>query len=104
MDSPSTSLILMSYCGPAYVGVVHFRLYFHGGTPAEHQELYLRRGGGDTLFLWDDSCYQLIVEVICQLEFGEYTEVDYGKNQRPSETISTETASQIQIPFQEVTK
>eukprot|EP00435_Cladocopium_sp_Y103_P051194 s530_g15.t2 len=37
------------------VGRVKEKLYFHGGTPAEHQELYLRRGGGDTLFLWDDK-------------------------------------------------
>eukprot|EP00440_Ansanella_granifera_P037162 gb/GFBE01040326.1/.p1 GENE.gb/GFBE01040326.1/~~gb/GFBE01040326.1/.p1 ORF type:complete len:288 (+),score=78.11 gb/GFBE01040326.1/:1-864(+) len=31
------------------------KLYFHGGTPAAHQELYLRRGGSDTIFLYDDS-------------------------------------------------
>ncbi|CAL1165944.1 unnamed protein product [Cladocopium goreaui] len=37
------------------VGRVKEKLYFHGGTPAEHQELYLRRGGGDTLFLWDEK-------------------------------------------------
>ncbi|CAJ1403169.1 unnamed protein product [Effrenium voratum] len=36
------------------VGRVKEKLYFHGGTPAADQELYLRRGGGDTLFLWDD--------------------------------------------------
>eukprot|EP00811_Abedinium_folium_P002720 NODE_12499_length_1221_cov_5.852834.p1 GENE.NODE_12499_length_1221_cov_5.852834~~NODE_12499_length_1221_cov_5.852834.p1 ORF type:complete len:283 (+),score=81.77 NODE_12499_length_1221_cov_5.852834:95-943(+) len=31
------------------------KLYRHGGTPAQHQELYLRRGGGDTIFLMDDA-------------------------------------------------
>jgi len=31
------------------------KLYHHGGTPAAHQELYLRRGGNDTIFLYDDS-------------------------------------------------
>eukprot|EP00933_Yihiella_yeosuensis_P070814 TRINITY_DN78977_c0_g1_i1.p1 TRINITY_DN78977_c0_g1~~TRINITY_DN78977_c0_g1_i1.p1 ORF type:complete len:286 (-),score=67.54 TRINITY_DN78977_c0_g1_i1:166-1023(-) len=31
------------------------KLYRHGGTPAADQELYLRRGGSDTVFLYDDS-------------------------------------------------
>lgn len=31
------------------------KLYHHGGTPAAHQELYLRRGGSDTVFLYDDN-------------------------------------------------
>uniref|UniRef100_A0A7S4PUS1 CAP-Gly domain-containing protein n=1 Tax=Alexandrium monilatum TaxID=311494 RepID=A0A7S4PUS1_9DINO len=31
------------------------KLYRHGGTPVAWQELYLRRGGGDTIFLLDDS-------------------------------------------------
>lgn len=31
------------------------KLYRHGGTPVTFQELYLRRGGGDTIFLMDDS-------------------------------------------------
>lgn len=31
------------------------KLYRHGGTPVGWQELYLRRGGGDTIFLMDDS-------------------------------------------------
>eukprot|EP00930_Biecheleria_cincta_P072758 TRINITY_DN60106_c0_g1_i1.p1 TRINITY_DN60106_c0_g1~~TRINITY_DN60106_c0_g1_i1.p1 ORF type:complete len:288 (-),score=58.15 TRINITY_DN60106_c0_g1_i1:107-970(-) len=31
------------------------KLYTHGGTPVADQELYLRRGGGDTMFLYDDS-------------------------------------------------
>jgi len=31
------------------------KLYAHGGTPSADQELYLRRGGGDTLFLWDEG-------------------------------------------------
>jgi len=31
------------------------KLYRHGGTPCAFQELYLRRGGGDTVFLMDDT-------------------------------------------------
>jgi len=31
------------------------KLYRHGGTAVSWQELYLRRGGGDTIFLMDDS-------------------------------------------------
>jgi tubulin-folding cofactor B len=31
------------------------KLYRHGGTPCGFQELYLRRGGGDTVFLMDDA-------------------------------------------------
>jgi tubulin-folding cofactor B len=31
------------------------KLYRHGGTPVCMQELYLRRGGGDTIFLMDDN-------------------------------------------------
>lgn len=31
------------------------KLYRHGGTPCGHQELYLRRGGGDTVFLMDEN-------------------------------------------------
>jgi len=31
------------------------KLYRHGGTSCCMQELYLRRGGGDTIFLMDDS-------------------------------------------------
>lgn len=37
------------------VGRVKDKLYRHGGTPAAHQELYLRRGGSDTIFLMDES-------------------------------------------------
>lgn len=37
------------------VGGVKEKLYRHGGTPAAHQELYLRRGGSDTIFLLDES-------------------------------------------------
>lgn len=37
------------------VSDVKDKLYRHGGTPAKHQELYLRRGGGDTIFLMDAS-------------------------------------------------
>lgn len=37
------------------VSAVKDKLYRHGGTPARHQELYLRRGGGDTIFLMDTS-------------------------------------------------
>jgi len=37
------------------VSAVKDKLYRHGGTPAKHQELYLRRGGGDTIFLMDAS-------------------------------------------------
>lgn len=37
------------------VGRVKEKLYRHGGTPAAHQELYLRRGGSDTIFLMDES-------------------------------------------------
>jgi tubulin-folding cofactor B len=36
------------------VGQVKDKLYRHGGTPAAHQELYLRRGGGDIIFLMED--------------------------------------------------
>mmetsp|Transcript_23410 Transcript_23410/g.55247 ORF Transcript_23410/g.55247 Transcript_23410/m.55247 type:complete len:280 (-) Transcript_23410:74-913(-) len=36
------------------VSRVKEKLYSHGGTPAADQELYLRRGGGDTLFLYDE--------------------------------------------------
>merc|ERR1719296_69719 len=36
------------------VGRVKEKLYRHGGTPAAHQELYLRRGGSDTVFLHDE--------------------------------------------------
>jgi len=36
------------------VGQVKEKLYRHGGTPAQHQELYLRRGGSDTIFLMDE--------------------------------------------------
>jgi len=36
------------------VGAVKEKLYRHGGTPAAHQELYLRRGGSDTIFLMDE--------------------------------------------------
>jgi len=35
------------------ISAVKDKLYRHGGTPARHQELYLRRGGGDTIFLMD---------------------------------------------------
>merc|ERR1712194_671066 len=35
------------------VSAVKDKLYRHGGTPSKHQELYLRRGGGDTIFLMD---------------------------------------------------
>lgn len=31
------------------------KLYRHGGTPCGFQELYLRRGGGDTVFLMDEN-------------------------------------------------
>merc|ERR1711879_118016 len=31
------------------------KLYRHGGTSAGHQELYLRRGGNDTIFLMEES-------------------------------------------------
>lgn len=31
------------------------KLYRHGGTPVSWQELYLRRGGSDTIFLFDDN-------------------------------------------------
>mmetsp|Transcript_46096 Transcript_46096/g.100117 ORF Transcript_46096/g.100117 Transcript_46096/m.100117 type:complete len:285 (+) Transcript_46096:74-928(+) len=31
------------------------KLYRHGGSSVSFQELYLRRGGGDTIFLMDDS-------------------------------------------------
>jgi len=31
------------------------KLYRHGGTPCSWQELYLRRGGGDTIFLMDEN-------------------------------------------------
>jgi len=31
------------------------KLYRHGGTPCVFQELYLRRGGGDTVFLMDEE-------------------------------------------------
>lgn len=37
------------------VGRVKEKLYRHGGTPVGSQELYLRRGGNDTMFLYDDS-------------------------------------------------
>lgn len=37
------------------VGQVKEKLYRHGGTPAQHQELFLRRGGSDTIFLMDES-------------------------------------------------
>lgn len=37
------------------VASVKDKLYRHGGTPATAQELYLRRGGGDTMFLYDDA-------------------------------------------------
>merc|ERR1712151_774055 len=37
------------------VMAVKEKLYRHGGTPVSWQELYLRRGGGDTIFLLDDS-------------------------------------------------
>lgn len=37
------------------VGAIKEKLYRHGGTPAGAQELYLRRGGGETMFLYDDS-------------------------------------------------
>lgn len=36
------------------VGQVKDKLYRHGGTPAAHQELYLKRGGGDTIFLMEE--------------------------------------------------
>merc|ERR1719188_2926392 len=36
------------------VGQVKEKLYRHGGTPSQHQELYLRRGGSDTIFLMDE--------------------------------------------------
>lgn len=36
------------------IGQVKEKLYRHGGTPAAHQELYLRRGGSDTIFLMDE--------------------------------------------------
>lgn len=36
------------------IGGVKEKLYRHGGTPAAHQELYLRRGGNDTIFLMDE--------------------------------------------------
>mmetsp|Transcript_72296 Transcript_72296/g.150823 ORF Transcript_72296/g.150823 Transcript_72296/m.150823 type:complete len:281 (-) Transcript_72296:134-976(-) len=31
------------------------KLYRHGGTPAAHQELFLKRGGSDTIFLMDEG-------------------------------------------------
>lgn len=34
---------------------VKTKLYRHGGTPTSYQELYLRRGGSDTIFMMDDS-------------------------------------------------
>lgn len=37
------------------VGRVKEKLYRHGGTPCKHQELYLRKGGGDTIYLYDDN-------------------------------------------------
>lgn len=40
------------------VAAVKEKLYRHGGTPAKFQELYLRRGGGDTIFLSED-CWTL---------------------------------------------
>jgi tubulin-folding cofactor B len=36
------------------VGRVKEKLYRHGGTPAAHQELFLKRGGGDTIFLMEE--------------------------------------------------
>mmetsp|Transcript_94271 Transcript_94271/g.271637 ORF Transcript_94271/g.271637 Transcript_94271/m.271637 type:complete len:283 (+) Transcript_94271:87-935(+) len=37
------------------IGQVKQKLYRHGGTPSQHQELYLRRGGSDTIFLMDEQ-------------------------------------------------
>merc|ERR1719183_2787755 len=37
-----------------YVMQTKEKLYRHGGTPCGFQELYLRRGGGDTIFLMDE--------------------------------------------------
>jgi len=37
------------------IEAVKEKLYRHGGTPVSWQELYLRRGGGDTIFLMDTS-------------------------------------------------
>lgn len=37
------------------VGRVKEKLYRHGGTPVVHQELYLKRGGSDTIYLMDDN-------------------------------------------------
>jgi len=36
------------------IEAVKTKLYRHGGTPVGDQELYLRRGGSDTIFLYDD--------------------------------------------------
>mmetsp|Transcript_56308 Transcript_56308/g.126917 ORF Transcript_56308/g.126917 Transcript_56308/m.126917 type:complete len:283 (-) Transcript_56308:82-930(-) len=43
------------FCEEMTVMEVKEKLYRHGGTPCGFQELYLRRGGGDTIFLMDDS-------------------------------------------------
>uniref|UniRef100_A0A7S3U794 CAP-Gly domain-containing protein n=1 Tax=Strombidinopsis acuminata TaxID=141414 RepID=A0A7S3U794_9SPIT len=37
------------------VARVKDKLYRHGGTPAAFQELYLRRGGSDTIYLYDEN-------------------------------------------------
>lgn len=37
------------------IGAVKEKLYRHGGTSVAHQELYLRRGGNDTIFLMEES-------------------------------------------------
>merc|ERR1719160_1111904 len=37
------------------IEAVKDKLYRHGGTPASWQGLYLRRGGGDTVYLYDDN-------------------------------------------------
>lgn len=37
------------------IDAVKTKLYRHGGTPNQHQELYLRKGGSDTIFLMDTS-------------------------------------------------
>merc|ERR1719251_187520 len=37
------------------IDAVKTKLYRHGGTPVQHQELYLRKGGGDTIFMCEGS-------------------------------------------------
>mmetsp|Transcript_7730 Transcript_7730/g.28315 ORF Transcript_7730/g.28315 Transcript_7730/m.28315 type:complete len:288 (+) Transcript_7730:64-927(+) len=37
------------------VGRVKEKLYRHGGTPGAHQELFLKRGGSDTIYMMDED-------------------------------------------------